>query len=250
MKVTRLFLLAIVLKSFGADSAPCNDLLDSGDASYAVFDNLKALDYYAKAYKECPNIFDPLMKMTRAVIDVGEDFNDTGSGNLYRAAMKFTDTLQFSYPDSAQSYFLRSVAAANLFDFTQGKQKIALARIVLTNAEKSIDLAPSFAPAYVVLGSYYRRVATAGTVQKMLARIIYGTVPHGTLKDSKNTLLKALRLSPENIYGCLELARTLVAMGEKKEAVDLLEKVPEMPVAWHLDKKLKQKAASLLVKLK
>ena len=51
MKAAIFFLLAIVFKCFSASPAPCNDLLDSGNASYAVFDNLKALDYYAKAYK-------------------------------------------------------------------------------------------------------------------------------------------------------------------------------------------------------
>ncbi|MGB7570113.1 MAG: hypothetical protein WBM07_19775, partial [Chitinivibrionales bacterium] len=218
MKAAIFFLLVIVFKCFSAGPAPCNDLLDSGNASYGVFDNLKALDYYAKAYKECPNIFDPLMKMTRALIDVGEDFNDTGSQTLYREAMKFTDTLQFHYPDSSQSYFLRSVAAANLFDFKKGKQKLELAGIVRKNAEQSIKLSPSFAPAYIVLGSYYRRVATAGPFQKMLARILYGRVPTGTLQDSKRTLLEALRLFPENIYGSLELAQTLIALGEEKQA--------------------------------
>jgi tetratricopeptide (TPR) repeat protein len=245
MKAVIFFLLAIVPTCFGSGQAPCNDLLDSGDASYAIFDNLKALDYYAKAYKECPNIFHPLMKMTRALIDVGEDFNDTGSQTLYREAMRFTDTLQFRYPDSAQSYFLKSIAAANLFGFVRGKKKLELAQIVRNNAEKSIELAPLFAPAYVVLGSYYRRVATAGALQKMLARILYGNAPSGTLQDSRRTLIEALRLSPENIYGCLELARTLIALGEKKEAIDLLGKIQYMPVAWHLDKKLKHEAELL-----
>ncbi len=246
MKAAIFFLLAIVFRCFSAGPAPCNDLLDSGNASYAAFDNLKALDCFSRAYSACPNAYDALMKMTRALVDVGEDLDDKGSETFYREAMRFTDTLQLHYPDSSQSYFLRSVAAANLFDFKKGKQKLELAGIVRKNAEQSIKLSPSFAPAYIVLGSYYRRVATAGPFQKMLARILYGRVPSGTLQDSKRTLLEALRLFPENIYGSLELAQTLIALGEKKQAYALLKSIEEMPVAWHLDKKLKQKAAMAL----
>jgi len=243
-----LFLLATALCCYGMDIAPCKDLIDSGDASYAIFNNLKALDCYKKAHVKCPDIYEALMKMTRAIIDVGEDQNDKGSESFYRQAMGLTDTLQLHYPDSMQSNFLKAVAAANLFDFEGGRQKITLAAIIRINAEKSIKAAPSFAPAYVVLGSYYRGVAIAGTLQKLLIRIVHGNVPSATLQDSKRTLQEALRISPENIYGCLELAMTLVALDEKKEAVDLLKRIKGMPVAWHLDKKLKLKAAYLLIK--
>jgi len=230
------------------DTASCKYLIDSGDASYAAFDNMKALDCYKRAYMKRPDIYETLMKMTRAIIDVGEDRNDKGSESLYRQAMRLTDTLQLLYPDSMQSHFLKAVVAANLFDFEGGRQKIELAAVIRKNAVESIELAPSFAPSYVVLGAYYRGVATAGALQKLLARIIYGKALSGTLQDSKRTLQKALLVSPENIYGCLELAMTLLALDEKKEAVDLLKKIKGMPDAWHLDKKLKLKAAYLLIK--
>jgi tetratricopeptide (TPR) repeat protein len=246
MKAVTVFLVAVVFECFGAGQDLCVGQIDSGDASYEIFDNFKALEHYGKAYKECPGIFDALMKMTRALVDVGEDFNDKETITFYREALSFTDTMQLHYKDSAQSYFLKSIAAANLFDFLHGKQKLALALVVRSNADKSIELSPSFAPAYIVLGAYYRLVATAGPVQKLLARILYGTVPAGTLQDSKRTLREALRLSPQNIYGRLELAQTLLALGEKQEARDLLESIEHLPVAWHLDKRLKQKAAQLL----
>jgi hypothetical protein len=244
-----LFLLAAALQCLGMGSAPCQDLIDSGDASYTLFDNLKALDCYKRAYKQCPNTYETLMKMTRAIIDVGEDLDDKGSETFYREAMRFTDTLQIHFPDSMQSCFLRAVAAANLFDFEGSSQKIKLAAVIRSNAEKSIEVAPLFAPAYIVLGSYYRGVATAGPLQKMLARIVYGSVPAATLQDSRRILQEAVGISPENIYGNFELAKTLIALDDKKEAADLLKKIEEMPIAWHLDNKLKLKAAQLLLKI-
>jgi Tetratricopeptide repeat len=246
MKAAMIFLAAAVFGCIGAGQDLCVGQIDSGDASYEIFDNFKALEHYSNAYKECPGIYAALMKMTRALVDVGEDFNDKESIAFYRKALSFTDTMQLHYKDSAQSYFLKSIAAANLFDFLHGKQKLALALIVRSNADKSIELSPSFAPAYIVLGAYYRLVATAGPVQKLLARILYGNVPAGTLQDSKRALREALKLSPQNIYGRLELAQTLRALGEKQEARDLLESIRHLPVAWHLDERLKQKAAQLL----
>jgi len=244
------FFLALPLPGFSAGLAPCVAWIDSGDFSYAVFNNFKALDFYGRAYRLCPHTYGALMKTTRALVDAGEDAGEKGSDAFYREAMRLTDTLRLYFPDSAQSYFLKSVAAANLFDFISGKKKLELASVVRTNAEKSIELSPTFAPAYIVLGSYYRRIATANSFQKMLARIVYGKIPTGTLQDSRRTLQAALRLSPENIYGSLELAQTFIVMGEKEEAVNLLERIPGMPNAWHLDGRLKREAADLLLKIK
>lgn len=244
-----ILLLAAVIQSFGAGPISCKDLIDSGDSLYAVFDNVTALDRYTRAHALCPNTYGALMKMTRALIDVGEDREGKGSETFYRKAMLCTDTLHFRYPDSSQTYFLRAVAAANLFGFERGRRKLELAAVIRSNAEKSIESAPMFAPAYVVLGAYYRGVATANPLEKMLAGMVYGSVPAATLADSRRTLEKALLISPQNIYANLELAKTLVALEKKKDAVDILEKIKKMPLVWHLDKKLKSEAARMLMKL-
>jgi tetratricopeptide (TPR) repeat protein len=244
------FLILVCLCTGAIAELPCGALLDSGDTAYARFDNRSALVFFSTAYQQCPERYDALMKMTRAFMDAGEDRGDTGSGPMYRAGMRYADTMQKRYPDSIQSYFLKAVAAGNLALITYGRERMMLGRIAGQNAEKSIDLSPSFAPAYLLLGIYYREIATVGVFQAMLARVFLGGMPHGTLEDAELALRKALELSPCNVEALLEYARTAVAMDNNKEAIAALEKMQFCPNVWHSDAKIKKEGLDLLEKLR
>lgn len=239
----------MLLHCYGLEQPVCSLLLDSGDTSYCKFDNLTALDQYKRAYGQCPDSYDALMKMTRAYIDHGSDMNTKEAIDFFKQGLYLTDILQLRYPDSAQSYFLKAVAAANITRLKKGTQRVKLARVIEYNAKKSIVIAPSFAPAWVLLGGYYREVATANFLLKAFARIFFGGLPEGTLEDSHRTLQKALQLSPGNVYAHLEFARTNAAMGKKNEAIASLRQMQNLPLAWHLDSKLKEEGRQFLVQL-
>jgi tetratricopeptide (TPR) repeat protein len=229
-------------------SAPssCGSFLEAGNAAYAAFDNTTALERFRQAYRQCPADYEPLMKMTRAIIDNGEGATPEKSTAYFEQGFRYADSMQIRYPDSSQSYFLMAVAAGNLARSRGPEKRVALARVIERNCLKSIELAPSFAPAYVVLGAYYREVATAGTLQILAANILFGGIPTGTLRDSKQALLKALSLAPQNVYALLEIARTDIAMGNKPEAVQFLERMKKAPCGWHLDNALKIEGLRLL----
>src|SRR5271157_4767087 len=130
-------------------SPECAALLDTGDAAYRKFDNAAAMGFYTSAYHDCLESYEALMKMTRAFIDLGEDHNDAESPGLYDKGMRYADTMQKRYPDSAQSWFLEAIAAGNLARLKSGMRKLALSRIVEHDSRKSIDLDPAFSPAYI-----------------------------------------------------------------------------------------------------
>ena len=114
-----------------------------------------------------------MMKTTRALNDIGEDIGGRKGADFFIRALKYTDTMQFKYPDSLQSYFLRAAAAGNLALYKGGKTKVELAKTVETNAKKAISIDSTYAPSHVILGIYYRQVAMAGRFQKSLARLLY-----------------------------------------------------------------------------
>lgn len=155
------FVLIAATRGTEAPSPACVSLLDSGDAGYRRFDNTTALELYTRAYQECPGSYGTLMKMTRAFIDAGENRNKAESAELYNEGLRYADTMQKRYPDSAQSWFL----------------------------------------------------------------------------------------SPENIDGFLELAKSKIARGRNEEAIVLLKKMQNIPNTWHLDGKFKGEGARLLKQL-
>jgi tetratricopeptide (TPR) repeat protein len=234
---------------FGAELPGCRELLDSGDVSYAGFHNAMALDWYRRAYNACSDSFPALMKMTRAYIDLGQEGSTARPESLFVIGLRFADTLRQRYPDSGQAYFLTSVAAGNLCLIRKGARRVGLVRMVEHNAKKAIELEPDFAPAYFVLGIYYREIAIANPILKILARLLLGGIPDGTLKESEQALQKALVLSPDNIFALLELARTDLLMGKKDEAIEHLKRSQNSEPAWYQDKKLKQECERLLQSL-
>jgi hypothetical protein len=208
------------------ETPPCAALLDSGNAAYTRFDNIRAL------------------------IDAGEDIDAEKSEPLYLEGLRYADTLRQRYPDSGQSYFLTAIAAANLAQIKKGMKRIPFAMIIEPNIRKSIADDPRFAPAFVVLGSYCREVAIASPLLKTLVRLFYGWNPQGILVESEQVLQNALKLDPGNIYAHLELARTDAAMGKKMEAVRILEQMQGLPIAWHGDKNLKKTGRQILLKMR
>lgn len=248
---TTIFLTILFAASISSASPQsCAGFLDSGDIAYRRFDNAAALDLYTRAHRLCPDNYYALMKTARALADVGGDRNDRGSAAFFYLGLRYADTLVRRYPDSAQSYFHRAVSAGYLAHLKNGREKFTLSQIVERDIKKSIELDPSFAPAYVVLGVYYREIAELGTIQRTLLRLFLGGMPAGTLEDSERALFRALERSPCNIDALLELAKTKAAMGHAGEAVSLLEKMKDCPDSWHLDGRFRKEGVQLLRRLR
>lgn len=221
--------------------AQCSQLIDSGDVFYSKFLDQKAYGFYSKALETCPD-YESLMKTTRALNDIGEDIGGKKGGSFFIRALRYTDTMQYKYPDSLQSYFLKAAAAGNLALYKGGKTKVELAKTVESNAKKSISIDSTYAPSHVILGVYYRQVATAGNFQKSLARALYKQNLEGSLSDSERELLKAIALDSQNIFAHYELAQTWHAMKRRNEAREQLKKTLTVPDNDNQAAKIKREA--------
>lgn len=247
----RLFftVLVVFFSGAGETSPQCRNLLDSGDLCYKRFDNVRALAFYRGVHEQCPTLYEGVMKMTRALLDHGEDLNTTQSDTFFIQSLRYADTMQRYYPDSGQAYFLKALAAANFVRLKSKRQRFTYASIIFSNVNKSIELMPSFSPGYVLLGVYYREVASMRALDRLLARMFLGRIPEGTLDDSRRVLEKALGLSRQNIGAHLELAKTEIAMHNVKRAIELLKETDTLPAQWHGDAAMKKEERRLLEKL-
>ncbi len=239
-----LFALVLLFMPMHAETG-CDSLVQLGDSLYDTFENAAALRFYRQAYRECPNGYEALFKMTRAYNDVGEELSADEARRYFEQAMMYADTMQAAYPDSMQSHFLKAAAAGNLAQAQSGREKLELARVVERNISRAIELSPEYAPAYVIQGSYFREIATANPALKTLAQIFLGGVPEGSLQDSYRSLETALDLEPQNMYAHLEMARTLIAADQITKARDHLQTVLELPVTNHYHEELKAQARDL-----
>ncbi len=236
--------LTFVVPVVSAEETPkCESLLRKADEYYKDFQNKEALEMYREAHEQCPDRYEPLMKFTRALNDVGED---TGEHEYYRKALDKAEQMKEEYPDSMMSWFLAGATAANLADNSGPQQKVRLSSKVNDNIRKAIALDSNYAPARVVLGGYLQRVATTGDFVKSLARMFLGDVPEASLEEAEGHLRRALELEPDNMFAHLELARTLISANQKNEAREHLQKVLDLPVTNHQHPQLKKEARQLM----
>lgn len=236
--------LAAVTPTISADDGKqCQSLLEKGDKLYSDFQNKEALEAYRTAHEQCPGRYEPLMKYTRALNDVGED---TGDHEYYRKSLERAKQMKEEYPDSMMAWFLAAASAANLADNSGPQQKVKLSSEVNENIRKTIAMDSAYAPAHVVLGGYLQRVATTGDFVKGLARMFLGDVPEASLEESEAHLRTALELEPRNMFAHLELGRTLISADRVEEARKHLQEVLDLPVTNHQHPELKEEARQLM----
>lgn len=242
---SEIILLTLLLFSSGL-TQECSQLIAEGDSFYADFDNARALQLYQQAYRQCPESFEAITKTGQLLNDRGLELTGDSAVYYYSRALELSETMIAKYPDSAQSYFFRSYSAGNLARASSGRKKVRMSRVVVENAEKSISLDSNYSRPYVVLGGYYREVATASSFLKFLARILFGSVPDGTLEDSERVLLQALEIDPENIYAHFELGKTYMQMDRPDRARIHLERVLELPAQNYYGQVMQRKSRELL----
>ena len=222
------------------------DYLEKGDEFYSKFNNVEAISYYEKAYKNTPDNFEVLLRLVRTYNDAGEEYyeyrNRTEAEYYINKALEFADKFRIKFPDSSEVYSYFAMSNGNIALFKGGKEKIKYANLVEQNAKKSISLNPNAYLPYIILGIYYREIAGLSWWERAFANTFWGNVPSGSYEESEKMLKKALSFDPNMIVANFQLAKTYRKMDREPEEKALLQKVLILPVRDFRDKFAKEKA--------
>lgn len=228
------------------------EFVSTGDQYYKAFNNFDAVKQYEKAYSLNTHNFEILKKLTLTYNDCGEDLRNTDinrAKEFFKKSIKYAELAKQHYPNEPDIHFLLAVSYGNLARYVRGREKVRLARDVEKNLKKMIEVKPDFAPSYIALGIYYRKVAEQSWFLKTFAKTLFGGLPDGTLEDSKVVLKKAVSLDTTIITAHYELAKTYIELKDYENAVFQLNRVIELPVNDHQDHTKKEKAKKKLKKL-
>ncbi|WPD25051.1 MAG: hypothetical protein SD837_10905 [Candidatus Electrothrix scaldis] len=232
-------------------SAQTSELhMKQGDIFYRQFNNRNALASYKKALETQPKNFDCLSKVVRAYNDVGEDLSSDESEPYYEQAVQYAEKLQQMFPDKAQSYYQLAVSYGNLALLRGSKEKVKLSGSVEKNVRKAIAMNPDYADAYVVLGIYYKEVASLNGFLKTFARIFFGDLPEGTFEDALKAFHKAITLKTTRlVYTYFLIGHTYESMDEPEKAKQAYLKAVGFPNTDHRDHAVKERARNRLQSL-
>jgi tetratricopeptide (TPR) repeat protein len=254
MKTAVIFLIfmSIVIIVFSKAQAGI-DYLHEGDIYHEKYDNINAVKSYEKAFKASPNNYWVLSRLTLAYDDAGEEMLELKKHDeaetYVNNAVNYVELLQKKYPDSALTYTLLALSYGNIAMFKGGREKIKYAFKVKHNAEKAMKMNPSDVYPYIILGIYYREAAGLNWFEKLFAKSFLGGVPVGTYEESKQMFYKSLSIDNEIISAYYNLSKTYDKLDDKKDELDCLKKVIQLPVRNFRDKYSKIKANVMLEKL-
>jgi len=123
---------------------------------------------------------------------------------------------------------------------------VKYANLVEENARKSISMnGNNFLP-YLIMGIYYRELASLNWIERAFANAFFGNLPSGSYEDSERYLKKALSIEPNMIVAFFHLSRTYGKMGRKNEEIAILKQIQTMQVRNFRDIYAKQKAQKTL----
>ncbi|MGA7721303.1 MAG: hypothetical protein WCA84_09005 [Ignavibacteriaceae bacterium] len=229
------------------------DYLHEGDVYHENYDNINAVKSYERAFKDFPDSYIVLSKLTLAYDDAGEEMLEQmkyDDAEIYvNKAVSTAELLQKIYPDSALSYTYLALSYGNIAMFKGGREKIKYAFKVKLNAEKALKMNPSDVYPYVILGIYYREAANLNWFEKLFAKSFLGGVPEGTYEESKIMFYKSLSIDSGIIIAYYNLSKTYDKLNDRKNEIDCLNKVIQLPVRNFRDKYSKIKATKKLIEL-
>jgi len=102
---------------------------------------------------------------------------------------------------------------------------------------------------YIILGIYLREAANLNWFEKLFAKSFLGGVPEGTYEESKQMFYKSLFLDPGVISAYYNLSKTYDKLNDRKNEIDCLNRVIQLPVRNFRDKYSKIKASKKLYQL-
>ena len=130
-----------------------------------------------------------------------------------------------------------------------GKEKIKSVKQIKSHIDVAIKTNPNNYLAWHILGRLNYEISNVSGIEKAAAKIFYDALPKGSLANAIMYLDKARSLQPNFILNNYELARAYEKNGEKNKAINILNKIPAMPIGTEDDTALKIKAKDLLKEL-
>lgn len=154
---------------------------------------------------------------------------------------------------NADAHYTYAFALGRINEFASNKIKIANAKLIKTECDKTIALNPKIPGIYHILGRWHKIIAGFNIVEKMMINAFYGGVPQGgTYEDAIANFTKAIQLEPSYILHQFELADTYYERDNDKDRIYAkvwLTKALQCPILNVDDEETKAKCLALLKKL-
>lgn len=226
-------------------------IAEGNDFSEKQFDNQRALQKYLEADSLSPNNDEILWRISRAYVDIGEhlpantDEEKDKQLETYQKALDYANKAVTANPRNSMAYCRRAIATGRVALFKGVFSVGGLVNATRDDCLKAIELDPSNAAAYYVLGRAHAKLVEKPKIVRWPLGLGWGNID-----DAIKNYEKAISLRPGFIMYRLDAAHAYVENDEYGKAREQLNIIPTLSKEDEDDDQFRKEAKELLDQIK
>ncbi len=221
-------------------------LMRSGDDAFARIDYPPAIALYEEALAGTPTDPEILWRLARACVCAAEVSEGDARGSLLSRGEAYARRCIAADSMKEEGHTWLAGALGYLALDAPTEKKLVISRELQAEALRATELNPQDDAAWSILGSFYRALGNIGWLERMLASLFVGSVPHGGFPEAEAALKKAVAIAPGIMRHQYELGILYLDMGRKDDARRCLELAETLPVRTAIDRPRLEKIKELL----
>ena len=226
-----------------------NALIKEADRLEALPNEAAALNKFKEAIKIEPSNIHALSKASELCSRIGSrETNPQKRDEWFNLAMGYATLAIKANPLSDQANVSMAMILGKSTLTKSGKEKLKNARVIKKHLDIALKTNPNNYLAWHILGRWNYELSNVSSIEKAGAKVFYGGVPEGTLKNAIEYFEKARAFQPYFILNYLSLANAYYKDGQTHKAIGLLKALQAFPVKTEDDTKHKQDALKLIKK--
>lgn len=201
--------------------------------------------------KRQPNNVPVLAKASELCSRIGSRQTVTTNRNVYfNTALVYAQrAVKLAPANDEANVSLAMILGKKTMDMGK-KEKLENARLIKKYVDAAIKSNPSNYLAWHILGRWNYEIGRVSSIEKAGAKVFYGGVPEGSIKNAITYFEKARSLSPEFILNYVELAKAYHKDGQAAKAVEVLKIATQLTAKTEDDQRHKADAQRLIAQWK
>jgi len=228
------------------------DHIAMGDRDHTAMNAPSALHHYQEAMKIEPKSYEALWKAAREAVDVGEYSAQATRDSVYPLAEQYARRAVEANPNDAEGHFHLARALGRKALSLGKRDQVKYGGEVRTQALESMKHDPKHPGALHVMGMWnYNVMKLSGMARFMAKNFLGGKVfDAANWNDAQRYMEQSVAIDPGRMVHHLDLARVLVARGNREQAAQHYEHVIQATRTEYNDAHYQSEAAQELKSLR
>jgi tetratricopeptide (TPR) repeat protein len=244
---------AALFSSAGSNASAtesADQLMEKGEVCDRKLQANDALKFYLAAEQLEPKNPHILVCIARQYRHLMTDAPEKGEKlRLGHVALDYSTLAAAAGPQDADAQLDTAITLGKMLSILPIKEQVAASPRIKESVDKALALDPKDDTAWHILGRWNRVLADVNTMKRVLAGVLFGSLPKGSNEEAEHALRKAIELNPDRLMHYIELGRIYAQMGRKDDARYYINKGLAMPDVEKDDPEMKQRGRETLEKL-